>query len=112
MEPLSSSAVRYLGYALYHTESRLSDFLDGLLVKVQRHCNLLKQRNLSIRGAGLAANSLLLFKVYHLLCVVTGPITEVVGGGSQKGSTGVFGAVSSWCCLVYSLSSSQVTGFK
>jgi hypothetical protein len=46
--------------------------LDGVLVKVQRHSNILKQRNLSIRGAGLVANSLLLSKVYHLLRVVPG----------------------------------------
>ncbi|CAO3630098.1 unnamed protein product [Mucor fragilis] len=68
----SRGAVRYLGYPLYHTESQLQDYLDGVLVKVQRHSNLLKQRNLSIRGAGLVANSLLLSKVYHLLRVVPG----------------------------------------
>ena len=68
----SRGAVRYLGYPLYHTESQLQDYLDGVLVKVQRHSNLLKQRNLSIRGAGLVANSLLLSKVYHVLRVVPG----------------------------------------
>ncbi|KAK4516818.1 uncharacterized protein ATC70_011797 [Mucor velutinosus] len=71
----SRGAVRYLGYPLYHTESQLQDYLDGVLVKVQRHSNLLKQRNLSIRGAGLVANSLLLSKVYHLLRVVPGGAT-------------------------------------
>ncbi|CAO0803754.1 unnamed protein product [Mucor circinelloides] len=68
----SRGAVRYLGYPLYRTESQLQDYLDGVLVKVQRHSNLLKQRNLSIRGAGLVANSLLLSKVYHVLRVVPG----------------------------------------
>ena len=68
----SRGAVRYLGYPLYHNESQLQDYLNGVLVKVQRHSNLLKQRNLSIRGAGLVANSLLLSKVYHLLRVVPG----------------------------------------
>ncbi|KAK4511675.1 uncharacterized protein ATC70_008591 [Mucor velutinosus] len=71
----SRGAVRYLGYPLYHTESQLQDYLDGVLVKVQRHSNLMKQRNLSIRGAGLVANSLLLSKVYHLLRVVPGGAT-------------------------------------
>ena len=68
----SSGSVRYLGYPLYHTDSQLRNYLDGVLVKVQRHSNILKQRNLSIRGAGLVANSLLLSKVYHLLRVVPG----------------------------------------
>ncbi|KAG2198156.1 hypothetical protein INT46_000593 [Mucor plumbeus] len=68
----SSGFVRYLGYPLYHTDSQLKNYLDGVLVKVQRHSNILKQRNLSIRGAGLVANSLLLSKVYHLLRVVPG----------------------------------------
>ncbi|KAI8635707.1 hypothetical protein BD408DRAFT_466037 [Parasitella parasitica] len=52
-DALSCGAVGYLGYPLYHTDSQLSDFLNDLLVKVQRHCNLLKQRNLSIRGLNL-----------------------------------------------------------
>ncbi|CEP09890.1 hypothetical protein [Parasitella parasitica] len=73
----SDNAIRYLGYPLYHTESQLQVYLDGLLVKVQRHSNLLKQRSLSIRGAGLVANSLLLSKVYHVLRMVpAGPTTE------------------------------------
>ncbi|KAK4521263.1 uncharacterized protein ATC70_012899 [Mucor velutinosus] len=56
------------------------NYLDGVLVKVQRHSNLLKQRNLSIRGAGLVANSLLLSKVYHLLRVVPGGAYYCVRG--------------------------------
>lgn len=76
-DTLSRGAVRYLGYPLYHTDSQPGDFLDGLLVKIQRHSNLLKQRNLSIRGARLVANSLLLSRVYHVLRVVPGgPVTE------------------------------------
>jgi hypothetical protein len=73
----SSGSARYLGYPLYHTNSQLKNYLDGVLVKVQRHSNILNQRNLSIRGAGLVANSLLLSKVYHLLHVVLGGRTTV-----------------------------------
>jgi hypothetical protein len=61
----SSGAVRYLGYPLYSTQAQLLDYLDAILVKVTRHSNLLKERQLSIRGKSLVANSLLLSKVYH-----------------------------------------------
>jgi hypothetical protein len=69
----SSGAVRYLGYPLYSTDSQLLDFLDAISVKLTRHCDLLKERHLSIRGKSLVANSLLLSKVYHLLRVVPAP---------------------------------------
>jgi hypothetical protein len=71
----SSGAVRYLGYPLYSTDSQLLDYLDAILVKLTRHCNLLKERHLSIRGKSLVANSLLLSKVYHLLRVVPAPLS-------------------------------------
>jgi hypothetical protein len=53
----SSGAVRYLGYPLYSTQAQLLDYLDAILVKVTRHSNLLKERQLSIRGKSLVANS-------------------------------------------------------
>jgi hypothetical protein len=69
----SVGSVRYLGYPLYHTDAQLAHYLDDILLKLQRHANLLKERHLSIRGAGLVANSLLLSKVYHVLRVVPAP---------------------------------------
>jgi endonuclease/exonuclease/phosphatase family metal-dependent hydrolase len=69
----SSGAVRYLGYPLYSTQAQLLDYLDAILVKVTRHSNLLKERQLSIRGKSLVANSLLLSKVYHILRVIPAP---------------------------------------
>jgi hypothetical protein len=69
----STGAVRYLGYPLYHNNAQLLDYLDAITVKVQRHAQLLKQRHLSVRGAGLVANSLLMSKVWHILRVVPVP---------------------------------------
>ena len=71
----SVGAVRYLGYPLYSSKAQLNHFLDGVKVKVSRHANILRERHLSIRGAGLVANSLLLSKVWHLLRVV--PVPDV-----------------------------------
>ncbi|KAK4518233.1 uncharacterized protein ATC70_001585 [Mucor velutinosus] len=69
----SVGSVRYLGYPLYHTEEQLQHFLNSITVKIQRHCNLLTKRQLSIRGKGLVANSLLLSRLWHLLRVVVVP---------------------------------------
>ncbi|CAO3611948.1 unnamed protein product [Mucor hiemalis] len=71
----SADAVRYLGYPLYSSDAQLNQFLDAIKVKVMRHANILSGRHLSIRGAGLVANSLLLSKVWHLLRVV--PVPDV-----------------------------------
>ena len=54
----SVGAVRYLGYPLYSSKAQLNHFLDGVKVKVSHHANILRERHLSIRGAGLVANSL------------------------------------------------------
>ncbi|KAK4518752.1 uncharacterized protein ATC70_008974 [Mucor velutinosus] len=69
----SIGSVRYLGYPLYHTKEQLAHFLDSVTVNLQRQCNLLKKRQLSIRGKGLVANSLLLSRMWHLLRVVVVP---------------------------------------
>ncbi|KAG2192841.1 hypothetical protein INT47_012370 [Mucor saturninus] len=59
----SVGAVRYLGYPLCHTSTQLDAFLDEVRLKILRHSNILRQRNLSLRGSGLVANSLLLSRL-------------------------------------------------
>ncbi|CDS11843.1 hypothetical protein LRAMOSA11487 [Lichtheimia ramosa] len=69
----ATTAVRYLGYPLYHTKTQLLDFLDGVKSKIARHAQILKARNLSLRGASTVANSLLLSRLWHVLRVVPVP---------------------------------------
>ena len=69
----SVGSVRYLGYPLYSTASQLDDFLSGIKLKISRHANMLSSRGLSVRGASLVANSLLLSKLWHILRVVSVP---------------------------------------
>ncbi|KAG2193800.1 hypothetical protein INT47_009942 [Mucor saturninus] len=69
----SVGAVRFLGYPLYHTSTKLDTFLDDVRLNLLRHSNILRQRNLSLRGSGLVANSLLLSRLWHILRVVSAP---------------------------------------
>ncbi|KAJ8656561.1 hypothetical protein O0I10_007638 [Lichtheimia ornata] len=48
-------------------------FLDKIKAKIIRHANMLKSRGLSIRGASIVANSLLLSRLWHILRVVPVP---------------------------------------
>ncbi|KAG2193794.1 hypothetical protein INT47_009936 [Mucor saturninus] len=66
-------AVRYLGFPLYHTSTQLDTFLDDLRLKILRYSNILSQGNLSLRGSGLVANSLLLSRLWHIPRVVSVP---------------------------------------
>ncbi|KAI7873603.1 hypothetical protein K492DRAFT_138817, partial [Lichtheimia hyalospora FSU 10163] len=69
----SPSAVRYLGYPLYHTKTQLLHYLDNIKTTITRHANILKERHLSIRGASMVANSLLLSRLWHILRVIPAP---------------------------------------
>ncbi|CDH61168.1 hypothetical protein RO3G_01611 [Lichtheimia corymbifera JMRC:FSU:9682] len=74
------TALRYLGYPLWHNNTQLQHYLTEVKGKVARHASILKARNLSLRGAGMVANSLLLSKLWHVLRVVpvpTGWLDEV-----------------------------------
>lgn len=68
-----SMALRYLGYPLYHNHTQLQHYLTEIKGKISRHANILKARHLSVRGAGMIANSLLLSKLWHILRVVPVP---------------------------------------
>ncbi|CDS11845.1 hypothetical protein LRAMOSA11489 [Lichtheimia ramosa] len=71
----SPLAVRYLGYPLYHNQHQLLSYLNEIKLKITRHAHLLKGRNLSVRGASMVANSLLLSRLWHVLRVVPAPLT-------------------------------------
>jgi hypothetical protein len=72
-DELTTGSVRYLGYPLYHTKEQLEHFLASITTKVQRQCDILTKRQLSIRGKGVVANSLILSRLWHLLRVVVVP---------------------------------------
>ncbi|KAG0733181.1 hypothetical protein G6F23_013596 [Rhizopus arrhizus] len=77
------TAVRYLGYPLYHTRHQLLSYLNELKLKIIRQCHFLKERHLSIKGSGLVANSLILSTLWHILRVTPVPntwLSEVVIG--------------------------------
>ncbi|KAJ8656559.1 hypothetical protein O0I10_007636 [Lichtheimia ornata] len=69
----NTTALRYLGYPLFHNNSQLGNYLADIKGKIMRHANILKSRHLSIRGAGMVANSLLLSKLWHIMRVVPVP---------------------------------------
>ncbi|KAG1505919.1 hypothetical protein G6F52_012034 [Rhizopus delemar] len=69
------TAVRYLGYPLYHTRHQLLSYLNELKLKITRQCHFLKERHLSIKGSGLVANSLILSTLWHILRVTPVPTT-------------------------------------
>ncbi|KAG1471611.1 hypothetical protein G6F56_002027 [Rhizopus delemar] len=74
----SGSYVRYLGYPLVSHNKQLQVFLDEIKIKISYHCLLLKERNLSIWGKSLVANSLLLSRLWHVLRVVLVPKTWII----------------------------------
>lgn len=79
-DKFSESSVRYLGYPLYSTNKQLLAYLDNIKLKISRHANILSSRGLSVRGASLVANSLLMSKLWHILRVVPVPeswLTEI-----------------------------------
>lgn len=69
----SSSSVTYLGYPLYSSSKQRDLFLETLEKKIDTHINILKVRNLSIRGRALVANSLILSRLWHILRVTPVP---------------------------------------
>lgn len=71
----SNTALQYLGYPLFHNNAQLLDFLDTVKIKIATHANILKSRRLSLRGASMVANSLLLSRLWHILRVTIVPST-------------------------------------
>ncbi|KAG1167185.1 hypothetical protein G6F36_012651 [Rhizopus arrhizus] len=69
----NSIAAIYLGYPLTSASHQLSSFLDKLLLKLQQRVQMLAQRNLSILGHSLVANTLLLGPFWYTIRVLAVP---------------------------------------
>lgn len=71
--PKSPEATVYLGFPIFHNEDQLAGFLSKLLNKIEIHGTILSNRNLSILGKALVANTLFLSKIWHVLRVISPP---------------------------------------
>lgn len=69
----SKEPIVQLGYPMYSSQSQLDIFLDKLKSKIKSHADMLKERRLSIRGAAMMANSVVLSKHWHILRVIKVP---------------------------------------
>lgn len=68
------SAAIYLGYPLTSNKQQLKNYLLSIIVKVEQHTNILSQRNLSIQGRSMVANTLLLSRIWHSIRVISPPL--------------------------------------
>lgn len=71
----SPAPIRYLGFPLYSSITQRNVFLEQLLEKVRQGCLIHQQRGLSVRGRSTVLNSLILSKLWHVLRVVTVPVS-------------------------------------
>ncbi|KAG1448084.1 hypothetical protein G6F56_009048 [Rhizopus delemar] len=69
----STDAAIYLGYPLTSSKNQLKRFFEDLIENCQLHALNLSQRNLSILGRGLVANSLILSRIWHAIRVLSPP---------------------------------------
>ncbi|ORX42267.1 hypothetical protein DM01DRAFT_1379106 [Hesseltinella vesiculosa] len=70
----SATVVKYLGYPIYSSKAQLRAFWDVCTINVERQCQALKERRLTIRGTSLLCNSVILASLWHLLRIT--PIPE------------------------------------
>ncbi|KAG0934661.1 hypothetical protein G6F30_009715 [Rhizopus arrhizus] len=71
----SPQPVIYLGYPLSTSTSQRDRYLETILCKIKSACVLHSQRSLSIRGRVTIVNSLILSKLWHILRVVSVPLS-------------------------------------
>ena len=67
--------VTYLGYPLFSSTVQRDYFLNSLLDKIRRACDIHRGRLLSVRGWVTVLNSLKLSKLWHVLRVVSVPLS-------------------------------------
>ncbi|ORX42254.1 hypothetical protein DM01DRAFT_1274878, partial [Hesseltinella vesiculosa] len=70
----SPNVVKYLGFPIYCSKAQLRTFWDNCAIKIDRQCQILRERKLSIRGTSLLCNSVILASLWHTLRIT--PITE------------------------------------
>ncbi|KAG1257776.1 hypothetical protein G6F68_009140 [Rhizopus microsporus] len=66
----NDTAAIYLGFPLTSSKAQMKNFLDDLLHSIQQQADYLSQRNLSVLGRGVVANSLILSRIWHSLRVL------------------------------------------
>ena len=71
----SVGPVVYLGYPLYTTPIQRDFFLSSLLEKIKKACDIHRSRQFSVRGRATIVNSLILSKLWHILRVVSVPLS-------------------------------------
>ncbi|KAG2191466.1 hypothetical protein INT47_003842, partial [Mucor saturninus] len=71
----SPAPVVYLGFPLNTSTSQRNLFLDGNLDKVSKACQIHQQRGLFVPGRTAVLNSLVLSKLWHVLRVVSVPMS-------------------------------------
>ncbi|KAI8139864.1 hypothetical protein BJV82DRAFT_563341, partial [Fennellomyces sp. T-0311] len=65
--------VIYLGYLLSSSRAQLHTFMERMLETIHNHCNIHLGRGLSIRGRATILNTLILSKLWHVLCIIGAP---------------------------------------
>ncbi|ORX56712.1 hypothetical protein DM01DRAFT_207669 [Hesseltinella vesiculosa] len=70
----SPNVVKYLGFPIYCSKAQLRTFWDNCAIRIDRQCQILRERKLSIRGTSLLCNSVILASLWHTLRIT--PITE------------------------------------
>ena len=71
----SAGPIIYLGYPLFISSHQRDFFLSSLLEKISAACDIHKGRQLSVRGRVTVTNSLILSKLWHVLRVVSVPLS-------------------------------------
>ena len=67
--------VTYLGFPLSTSTRQRDTYLSTLLDKIQAACNIHLSRSLSVRGRATVLNTLILFKLWHVLRVISVPLS-------------------------------------
>ena len=71
----SHTPVRYLGYPLFSSVRQRDLFLNEMLEKIRQACQIHACRGLSVRGRVTVLNSLILSKLWHVLRVLSPPLS-------------------------------------
>lgn len=71
----SPKPVIYLGFPLFTSIAQRDSFLDTILDTITKACQIHQQRSLSVRGRATIVNTLILSKLWHVLRVVSTPVS-------------------------------------
>jgi hypothetical protein len=71
----SVAPIRYLGFHMVQSPAQRHYVNDRILQQITNACNLFSQRQLSLRGRVMVANSLILSKLWYQLRVIAPPLS-------------------------------------